>query len=76
MCNKVDTKESTCALEFSGVVIGSNSKESKFTPGDRVVVMAPNHFSTFECVPEWACCKLRDDEDFAVCYQSLQIAKN
>lgn len=28
--------------------------------------MAPGHFATLEYVPEWACYKLRDDEDFAV----------
>lgn len=35
--------------------------------GDRVVVMAPSHFGTFERVPEWACYKLQDDEKLAVC---------
>jgi len=34
--------------------------------GDRVVVMAPSRFGTFEVVilPDWACCKLTEDEDF------------
>lgn len=30
--------------------------------------MAPSYMSLFECVPEWACCKLRDEEDFTVSY--------
>lgn len=34
--------------------------------GDRVVVAAPGHFKAYECVPAWACQKLRDNEDFAV----------
>lgn len=66
MNSRVDTKNSTCALEFSGVVIRIGSALSQFAPGDRVVVMAPSHFGTYECVPEWACCKLIDDEDYAV----------
>ncbi|QKX55823.1 uncharacterized protein TRUGW13939_02921 [Talaromyces rugulosus] len=64
---RVDTKESTCSLEFTGFVHRVSSSESQFKPGDRVVVMAPSHFGIFECVPEWACCLLLDDEDFEIC---------
>jgi acyl transferase domain-containing protein/NADPH:quinone reductase-like Zn-dependent oxidoreductase len=64
---KVDTKLSTCSCEFSGTVTRVASRGSKFSVGDRVVVMAPTHFATFETVPEWACCLLRDDEDFTTC---------
>ena len=39
---------------------------SDLRPGDRVVVMAPGHFSTLESFPEWACEKLKDDEDYNV----------
>ena len=28
--------------------------------------MAPGHFSTLESFPEWACEKLKDDEDYNV----------
>lgn len=37
---------------------------SEFSPGDRVAVLYPSHFSTFEAVPSWCCIKLRDNEDF------------
>lgn len=61
---KVDTKDASCTLEFSGVVekVGPNVTDIK--RGDRVVVMAPGHFKTTEIVPQWACKKLQDDEDF------------
>jgi acyl transferase domain-containing protein/NADPH:quinone reductase-like Zn-dependent oxidoreductase len=64
---RVDTKLSTCSCEFSGVITQLGSSKSRFNLGDRVVVMAPTHFGTFETVPEWACCLLKDDEDFTVC---------
>lgn len=28
--------------------------------------MAPGYFATTERVPEWACCKLRDGEEYSV----------
>lgn len=65
---KVDTKDATCALEFTGVVSRVGSAVEDFVIGDRVVVMAPNKFSTREIVPDWACYKLSDDEDFQVPY--------
>ncbi|ERF76568.1 hypothetical protein EPUS_05841 [Endocarpon pusillum Z07020] len=61
----IDTNNSTCALEFTGVVMGVGSSTSEFAEGDSVVVMASNNFSTFEKVPEWACCKLLEDEDLS-----------
>jgi len=64
---KVDTKQSTCSCEFSGVINKVGSSESQFSIGDRVVVMAPTHFATYETVPEWACCHLKDNEDFETC---------
>jgi acyl transferase domain-containing protein/NADPH:quinone reductase-like Zn-dependent oxidoreductase len=64
---KVDTKLSTCSCEFSGFITQVGSSKSPFKLGDRVVVMAPTHFATFETVPEWACCLLKDEEDFSIC---------
>ncbi|MCJ1246453.1 hypothetical protein MMC30_003660 [Trapelia coarctata] len=61
---KVDTKNSTCSTEFSGVVTRVGSSVSKLNIGDRVVVMAPRYFATYECVPEWACYRLLDGEEF------------
>ena len=65
LAGKVDTKDTTCTLEFSGVVekeVGLGVTDIK--SGGRVVVMAPGHFKTTEIVPRWACKKLQDDEDF------------
>ncbi|KAL9123287.1 MAG: hypothetical protein Q9187_000159 [Circinaria calcarea] len=64
LAGKVDTKNATCSLEFCGVVEKVGSAVSSLAPGDRVVVMAPGHFETLQVVPEWACQKLKDHEDF------------
>lgn len=65
LAGKVDTKDATCTLEFSGVVEKVGLGVTDIKSGDRVVVMAPGHFKTTEIVPRWACKKLQDDEDFA-----------
>jgi hypothetical protein len=67
LSDKIDIRNSTSSLEMSGVVVKVGSADSKFVPGDRVVVMAPSNFGTVECVPEWACCRLNDGEDLTVC---------
>ena len=66
LAGKVDTKNSTCSLEFCGLIDKIGSAVSSLAPGDRVVVMAPVHFETSQVVPEWACQKLEDYEDFNV----------
>jgi hypothetical protein len=63
---KVDTKESSCTLEYSGIVERVRPNVSSVTPGGRVVVMAPSYFKTSEIVPEWVCHKLQDEEDLNV----------
>jgi hypothetical protein len=62
LSDKLNIKNATSGLEFSGTVVAVGSPESSLIVGDRVVVMAPHHFSTYEDVPEWACCKLRENE--------------
>ncbi|RDW80301.1 polyketide synthase-nonribosomal peptide synthetase-1 [Coleophoma cylindrospora] len=64
LAGKVDTPEATCALEFAGVVDEVGCAIHDLVKGDRVVVMAPNHFRSVEIVPRWAAKKLRDDESF------------
>ncbi|KAL6719446.1 hypothetical protein ACLMJK_003686 [Lecanora helva] len=61
---KVDTKDGTSTLEFSGIVEKTGYGVTELRPGDRVVVMAPSFFKTSEIVPEWACQKLEPSEDF------------
>ncbi|RAO74337.1 uncharacterized protein BHQ10_010349 [Talaromyces amestolkiae] len=60
---RVDTKGATCSCECSGVVTAIGESVSNFQVGDRVVVMAPGHFATYERFPEWAVCTLEDKED-------------
>jgi hypothetical protein len=64
LAGKVDTRNSTCALEFTGIVDKVGSAVADLSCGDRVVVMAPSYFKSTEIVPRWACKKLRDDEEF------------
>ena len=63
---KVDTEDSTCSCECAGLVTGVGANVTDLKPGDRILAMAPGHFATYEQFPEWAVCKLRDDEDYTV----------
>ncbi|KAK6514428.1 hypothetical protein TWF506_008821 [Arthrobotrys conoides] len=62
---RVDTKNATCLLEFSGFIEKIGTNVLNLSVGDRVYVMAPSFFRTSEVVPEWACSKLHDSEDFS-----------
>jgi len=66
LSDKIDIQGSTCALEFAGIVRRTGTSKSEFEVGDRVLVMAPNHFGTFEVVPEWACCKLQEHDNLTI----------
>lgn len=59
---KVDTKNATCSCECAGVVTQLGKGISDLSLGDRIVVMAPGHFATYDRVPRWAVTKLRDHE--------------
>ncbi|KAL1971038.1 hypothetical protein VTN77DRAFT_2872 [Rasamsonia byssochlamydoides] len=61
---KVDTKDVSCSCECAGIVTAVGAEVTNFKPGDRVVAMAPGHFATVERFPQWAVCKLQDDEEF------------
>lgn len=69
---KADTRGATTSLEGAGVVTRVGSAVVSLKAGDRVVVMAPGHFSSLEKFPEWACAKLEDNEDYHVCSFYLQ----
>jgi NADPH:quinone reductase-like Zn-dependent oxidoreductase len=73
---KVDTRESTCGLEYSGVVTAIGSAVTSLEVGDRVVVMAPNHFRLTETAPEWACQRLLDGEDYHVSIITALLSKH
>lgn len=67
LAGKVNTKDGICKLECAGVVTRVASEGvSRLAVGDRVVAMRPGHFLTRERFPEWACQKLRPDEDYHV----------
>lgn len=57
----------TSQLECAGTVEMVGSSVSEFNVGDRVVAMAPTHFQTYQDLPEWACHKLEDGENFDNC---------
>ncbi|KAF4637480.1 hypothetical protein G7Y89_g578 [Cudoniella acicularis] len=66
LAGKDNTLNSTCSLEFCGIVERVGTSVVTLSPGDHVVAMAPSPFQTSQIVPEWACQKLRDDEDFNI----------
>ncbi|KAJ5182352.1 Acyl transferase/acyl hydrolase/lysophospholipase [Penicillium cf. viridicatum] len=61
---KVDTKDASCSCECAGVITAVGDNVSEFKTGDRVVAMAPGHFATVERFPNWAVCKMSNEEDF------------
>ncbi|KAI0856051.1 polyketide synthase-like protein [Xylaria cubensis] len=62
---RVETRNGTSALEFSGIITDVGSDVRDLQIGDRVVVLKPNEFSTMERVPAWAAHKLLDGEGYA-----------
>jgi acyl transferase domain-containing protein len=67
LAGRVDTPNATCQLECAGTVEAVGSAVQDFERGDRVVVMAPSQFQTYQTVPQWACHKLLPNESFEVC---------
>lgn len=67
LAGRVDTPYGTCQLECAGTVEQVGSAVTGFSVGDRVVAMAPSHFQTYQTLPEWACHKLLETENFDVC---------
>ena len=61
---KVDSPNSACSLEYSGVVERVGAAVSTLKAGDRVVAMAPSQLRTTQIVPDWSCQKLLEHEDF------------
>ncbi|KAH9985835.1 KR-domain-containing protein [Xylariaceae sp. FL0662B] len=66
MNNRTETRAGTTSCEFSGMVAAVGPDTQHLKIGDRVVVMAPNYFTTVERVPTWAVQKLLPEEDFVV----------
>ena len=51
LSGKVETKNGTSAIEFSGIIKAVAEDVQDLHPGDRVCVFAPNLFRTTERVP-------------------------
>ncbi|KAI1377698.1 polyketide synthase-like protein [Hypoxylon crocopeplum] len=66
MSGRVETHNSTTALDFSGVVSAVGADVTHLKPGDRVVAWAPNHFGTTERVPAASVHKMLPTEDLTV----------
>lgn len=67
LAGKVEVPNATSSIEYSGTVVEVGAEVTGFARGDRVVVMAPSHFQTYQTVPQWACQKLNENEDLNVC---------
>ncbi|KAF7558287.1 hypothetical protein G7Z17_g66 [Cylindrodendrum hubeiense] len=63
LAGRVHTTDASCSLEYTGQVVAVGSGVNELATGDRVAVMYPSHFSTYETVPSWSCVKLTADED-------------
>ncbi|KAF9728924.1 Type I Iterative PKS [Paraphaeosphaeria minitans] len=64
---KVEVPNATSSNEYTGIVVDVGAEVTGFAHGDRVVVMAPSHFQTYQSVPHWACHKLEETDDLDVC---------
>ncbi|KAK0622032.1 putative polyketide synthase [Bombardia bombarda] len=66
MSGRVETKASTLALDFAGIISAVGPGVTNVKVGDRVAGLAPNHFGTTERVPAACVHTLRDGEEFTV----------
>lgn len=63
----VESKNCNVSLEFAGVITKVHPG-SGFSVEERVLVMMPNQLESIVMVPEWCCCRLRDEESYSVGY--------
>ncbi|KAL4935210.1 hypothetical protein BDV06DRAFT_229035 [Aspergillus oleicola] len=68
MSGWVETRCATIALDFSGVItaVGPGLEKSDLQPGDRVVGLVPNHFTTIKRVTARSVHKMLDNKDFII----------
>lgn len=73
MMGRVETRNKTTALDFSGVVKAVGPGVEHLKPGDRAVAWAPNHFGTTERVPAGSVHKMLPHEEFTVVPTMLTV---
>ena len=64
MMGRVETRDKTTALDFSGFVTAVGPGVKHLKPGDRAVAWAPSHFGTTERVPAGSVHKMMSHEEF------------
>lgn len=70
---RVETRNKTTALDFSGVVTAIGTGVEHLKLGDRAVAWAPTHFGTTERVPAGSVHKMLSHEDFTVMPTMLTV---
>lgn len=73
MMGRVETRDATTALDFSGVVTAVGPGVKHLEPGDRAVAWAPSHFGTTARVPAGSVHKMLSHEDFTVVPTMLTV---
>ncbi|TGJ85565.1 hypothetical protein E0Z10_g3197 [Xylaria hypoxylon] len=66
MSGRVETRNTTTAFDFSGIVTALGNSDSSLQVGDRVVAYAPFHIATTARVPLGCVHQLLDHEEFTV----------
>ena len=73
MMGRVETRDKTTALDFSGVVTAVGPSVEHLKPGDRVVAWAPSHFGTTNRVPAGSVHEMLTHEEFTVMPTMLTV---
>ncbi|KAL4912325.1 hypothetical protein BDW62DRAFT_24860 [Aspergillus aurantiobrunneus] len=66
LAGRLQTTNATCSSEYTGHIVATGSTNHGFAVGDKVAVVYPGRFGTYEVVPAWSCVKLQHDEDLHV----------
>ncbi|GAB1190958.1 hypothetical protein APSETT444_000126 [Aspergillus pseudonomiae] len=73
LAGHVQTTDARCSLECTGHILAIGSDVRDLSIGDKVAVMYPGYFSTYETVPAWSCVKIHDGEDLHTMASVLMV---
>ncbi|KAE8163750.1 hypothetical protein BDV40DRAFT_299096 [Aspergillus tamarii] len=73
LAGHVQTTDARCSLECTGHIVATGPTVRNLSIGDKVAVMYPGYFGTYETVPAWSCVKLHDDEDLHTMASVLMV---